>query len=101
MATDTQAAGTQKAEPKKRAGFNDKGEAFPGTDVETGARLAVTFEGLQKEFGKVKGEEVYFEISRIGGHGITKQMAAESRPPLSLNMDKDARAQVDALLAKE
>lgn len=95
--------GTQDVDTKdaaiKRVGFDDKGVAYPGVDPETGERKAVTFEGLKKEFGAKDGERIYFEISRIGGHGVEPSAPIDFRPDLSLNMPKDKRAEVEKVLA--
>lgn len=53
----------------KKAGFNDKGEAHPGVDPKTGERVTVTLDGLKKEFGPSKGEEIYRQFARAGGVG--------------------------------
>lgn len=82
---------------KKRAGFNDKNEPYPGVDPDTGERKAVTFEGLKAEFGAKEGERIYFEISRLGGHGITEQNQIDNYPPLSLTGMK--KQDVDAVFA--
>ena len=90
----------KQAEPRK--GFKESGEAYPGVDPDTGERKAATFDGLVAEFGKKKGEEIYFKISEIGGHGVEQGGPVEFRPDLSLNMAKDKRAEVDKLFeAKE
>lgn len=54
--------------PKKSgAGFNDKGEAYPGVDPDTGERVTVTLEGLKKEFGPKAGEVKYRAIGQALG----------------------------------
>lgn len=88
--------------PKNRPGFNEKGEAYPGVDPESGERMAVTYEGLQDEFGKKRGEEIYFEISRLGRYGITELNTTDTYPDLSLSgLKEKARDKVDQLFTVE
>lgn len=52
---------------KTKSGFNDKGEAYPGVNPETGERVTVTLEGLKKEFGPKAGEVKYRAIGQALG----------------------------------
>lgn len=53
-------------------------------DAETGARKPANLKTLKSEFGAKEGERIYFELSRLGGHGITPQNPTDTYPDLSL-----------------
>lgn len=88
-----------------RAGFNDKGEPFPGVNPETGERMAVTLEGLKKEFGPSKGERVYKEIRSVLTEGRSDAFTTAGsvyQPDLSLvDLKPEMRARVDEVLARK
>jgi hypothetical protein len=64
---------------KPEAGFNAKGEAFPGVDPDTGERKAVTWNGLREEFGVRNGSKLYNDIAVAGFGGVQP-----NRPSLSI-----------------
>jgi hypothetical protein len=71
----------------KRDGVDEETGLFHGIDSETHKRLSVTLAGLQAEFGKEKGEEVYLKIAGIGGGSVffnPRAEATEFRPALGI-----------------
>lgn len=99
----TKAAGTtgtesdaKAAAPTQRPGFSREGKPYPGVDPDSGERKAVTYEGLQKEFGPKTGAELYREVALAGGFG-----RVEGNPDLSLvGLEGEHKEKVDAILAK-
>lgn len=91
-AADTTAAN----DPWRGAGFTKENKPYPGVHPDTGERKAVTYEGLQKEFGPKRGADLYMEIARVGGFGYV-----EGNPALSLvGMDDEHAARVKKVLAE-
>lgn len=78
----------------QRPGFSKEGRAYPGVDPDTGERKALTYEGLQREFGPKTGVEVYRKVATAGGFGHV-----EGNPDLSLvGLEGEHRQRVDAIL---
>jgi hypothetical protein len=95
----TEETKVQKSTPQKRAGFNDKGKAYPGVDPNTGERKAITFDGLKAEFGAEEGERIYWEIAEAGQF-INRSHPFSALPDLNIMYLKgDAKAQVEKSLA--
>ncbi|PYS48276.1 MAG: hypothetical protein DMF68_13605 [Acidobacteria bacterium] len=63
---------------KGQPGFDNDGKPHPGVHPETGARMAVTFEGLIREFGVREGIAKYEAIARIEGD-IVDPITLEAR----------------------
>lgn len=99
-------AGENKTAAKTlKAGFNDKGEAYAGVDPDSGVRVAVVLSGLQDEFGKKKGEEMYRQVANVRNGSIffnPNTEATDYTPNLPIhNLSPEVRAEVDAILTKE
>lgn len=80
-------------------------EVYPGVDPETGERLAVTLDGLKKEFGSSRGQKIYDEIRGVLTEGRSNAFATGGvvySPDLSLvGIKADMRARVDEVLAQK
>lgn len=86
---------TKKGDAAQRPGFTKEGKPYPGVDPESGERKAVTFEGLQKEFGPKTGSELYGKLAMAGGFG-----RVEGNPDLSLvGLEGEHKKKVDEILA--
>jgi hypothetical protein len=69
-----------------------------------GMGKSVTLEGLQKEYGKKRGLNLYYDIALAGGFGDLRSAASGVTPPLDLtglDMPRNAehKAAVEALFA--
>jgi hypothetical protein len=74
-------------EPKKD-GVDPETGLFHGIDPETKERVSVTLAGLQAQFGKEKGEQIYLKIAGIGGGSVFFNARAEAtdfRPTLGIS----------------
>lgn len=72
---------------RKKDGVDEETGLFHGVDEETNKRLSVTLAGLQAQFGKEKGEEIYLKIAGIGGGSVffnPRAEATEFRPALGI-----------------
>lgn len=88
---------------KRRLGFNDKGEAYPGVDPETGERVTVTLKALKDELGAKRGEEAYRQIAAVTGSVDVFNLDLErnAHDMQIAGADKDIVAKVNDILGKE
>jgi hypothetical protein len=71
----------------KRDGIDEETGLFHGIDPETKTRLSVTLPGLQAQFGREKGEEIYLKIAGVGGGSVffnPRGEATDFRPALGI-----------------
>lgn len=87
-------------------GVDEETRLFQGIAPDSFERLAVTFEGLQAEFGKELGEAKYRKIAGIAGGSVffnPNTEATNYHPPLGIEGLKGKNAETVAaiLAAKE
>lgn len=58
-----------KGKAAQRLGFDDKGNAYPGVNPETGERVNVNLDALKSEFGPKRGEEMFLKVAAVAGGG--------------------------------
>jgi len=91
-----------KAEPGRRAGFDEQGKPYKGVDPETGERLTVTLDALKDEFGPRKGEEMYRKIAAVAGGGNSSMPVRLDEGARDIGLagaDKSVLDRVHAILA--
>jgi hypothetical protein len=67
----------------KQTSKADAGEEAATTKA--GLPVAVTLDGLRKDYGKAEGERLYHEIALRGGFGDIRAQSFDYAPPLDLS----------------
>lgn len=80
-------AKAQQPKGARRPGFREDGTPYPGVDMATGVRKAVTYDGLQEEFGDAQGVAIYNAIAVAAFGGVPPD-----RRPLDLVSMRDESA---------
>lgn len=90
---------TKTGAARPRLGFNDKGEAYPGVDPETGERVTVTLDALRREFGPKKGEEMFVRVRHAHGTGNPfDRVEVDPRDLQLTDLAPERRERINAIL---
>ena len=94
----------EKAPAKSRAGFDDKGKAYPGVDPDTGERVTVTLDALKSEFGAKRGADMYRRVAEVAGGGAALLPESVEQYPRDIGLtgaDKSIIERVNAILTEK